>query len=205
MNRKRSQLQAYFAGIVDGEGHIGIRHNDTTYGARVHLQMDDPQALLMIWREYPEATINYRQHTTGKPFYEVRFSHYKSERFLRDCLPFLLVKHQQAKVALSFLAHRRQEHFHLGARGNKDCGRCERLCAALLALRAADKKVNSVNALLEHELREYRAKPEDVADDVAVISAKVTELLEGLETRLRSAQTNKTISAFEQDIVQEAA
>ena len=58
-NRKRTALQAYFAGVFDGEGHVGIQWNGSTYGFRVAIQMDDPQAVLLLWREYPEDALLY--------------------------------------------------------------------------------------------------------------------------------------------------
>lgn len=69
-------------------------------------------------------------------------------------------------------------------------------------MRADNKRVNSVNAFLQHELREYRAKREDVEDDVKIINAKMAELLEGVETRDRTATSVEPISALEQEIVQ---
>jgi hypothetical protein len=119
------------------------------------------------------------------------------------------VKHEQAKVALSFLAHKRRDHaqgWQKGQpRGTKlpECERCKRAAATVLALRAEVKDVNSVNALLTHEMREYRAKPEEVAQDVEWMTSKMRELQEGLETRL--SESNKAISASEKDIVQQAA
>lgn len=207
MNRRRSQLQAYFAGIFDGEGHIGIRYdvkNCNSYTLQLVVQMNDPQALLLLAKEYPEVYTRAARNASGTTAISLQFSQHKAYNFLLELLPFLLVKHSQAKVALSFLAHRRRDH-QTRRTGEGNCMRCHRYMQSLKDIRAEDNKVNSVNALLEHEMREYRAKPEDVADDVAVMTAQVKELLEGLETRLRAAQPNKTISALEQDIVQHAA
>lgn len=58
-----------------------------------------------------------------------------------------------------------------------------------------------MDALLSHELREYRAKREDVEADVTVMRRKLEELLEGVETRDRATQPVEPISAPEQDIV----
>jgi FtsZ-binding cell division protein ZapB len=159
-------------------------------------------------REYPEGLV-YEKVTNGKRTWQVFFSQHKAYRFLLEILPFLLVKHEQAKVALSFLAHKRRDHaqgWQKGQpRGTKlpECERCKRAAATVLALRAEVKDVNSVNALLTHEMREYRAKPEEVAQDVEWMTSKMRELQEGLETRL--SESNKAISASEKDIVQQAA
>lgn len=192
MNRKRSQLQAYFAGIFDGEGHVGIRRVVDTKGyvsyvCQVVLQMNDPQAVMLLWREYPDAYLRITPARNGsKAAYYLQFSQHKAYTFLKELLPFLLIKHEQVKVALSFLAHRRRDHQTRRA-GSADCERCARATQTLLDIRADAKRVNSVKALLEHEMREYRAKPEDVADDVVAMTRKVEELLEGVETKLRAA------------------
>lgn len=214
MNRKRSQLQAYFAGIFDGEGHVGIRETSSdggkykTHVATVVIAMNDPQAVMLIAREYPEGLI-YQASTGGKPAWRIYFSQHKAYRFLLEILPFLLVKHEQVKVTLSFLAHKRRDHvqgWQKGqARGTKmiPCERCQRAAATLLAIRAEGKGVNSVNALLTHEMREYRAKPEEVAADVTWMASRMRELQERVETRL--SESNKAISAPEKEIVQQAA
>lgn len=203
MNRKRSQLQAYFAGIFDGEGHIGIRYdvkNCNSYTLQVCIQMNDPQAMLLLWREYPEVYTSLVQNASGTKGFYLQASQHKAYRFLLELLPFLIVKHDQAQVALSFISHRRRDH-QLRRAGDGNCLRCHSYMLKLKAIRAEDKRVNSVNALLEHGLREYRAKPEEVTQDVAEMSAKVISLLEGLETRLSRVNGNKAISALEKDIV----
>lgn len=210
MNRKRSQLQAYFAGIFDGEGHVGIRETSSdggkykTHVAVAVIAMNDPQAVMLMAREYPEGLV-YQATTGGKSAWRIYFSQHKAYQFLLEILPFLLVKHEQVKVALSFLAHKRRDHaqgWQKGQpRGTKmpDCDRCRRAAATLLAIRSEVKGMNSVNALLEHEMREYRAKPEEVASDVEWMTTRMRELQEGVETRL--SESNKTISVPEKDIV----
>ena len=202
MNKKRSQLQAYFAGIFDGEGHISITFNGTTWQGRCSLMMIDPQAVLLLWRMYPEAVVMYTNRNENRhPFWEIRLNQYHAYEFIKETLPFLLVKHEQALIYLSFISHRRAEHYKQhGMRGTSRCQRCEHLAKSLKAVRSRAKGVNSVNALLDHEMREYRAEPEEVAMDVAIMAAKMREILEGVETRL--SESNKTMSAPEKDIVQ---
>lgn len=205
MNRKRSQLQSYFAGIFDGEGHVAIRRtSDNSYVCQIVMQMNDPQAVLLVWREYPDCHVRAVKNASGTIGYAIQFSQHKAYTFLQELLPFVIVKHEQVQIALSFLSHRRRDHQEHRLCG-VDCLRCAKYTASLLRIRAEIKQVNSVNALLQHELREYRAKPEDVEQDVAAMSAKVTTILEGLETRLSRSTGNKTISACEQDIVQHPA
>lgn len=212
MNRKRSQLQAYFAGIFDGEGHVGIREYKGSYILTAVINMNDPQAIGLMLKEFPEAHSRAVKNVSGTIGFSLQYHQHKAYEFLKELLPFTLVKHEQVKVGLAFLAHRRRDHVNDGwkkgvPRGTKkpECLRCKQYELHLKDIRAENKKVNSVNALLSHEMREYRAKPEEVENDIAFINAKITHLLEGLETRLSQTTDNKTISAFEQDIVQEAA
>jgi len=207
VNRKRSQLQAYFAGLFDGEGFVGPNGPDRN-SISVVIGMCDPRAVGLIWREYPEARLYLRPAKPGtKLMYVARFNYYNAYNFLRDIRPFSLVKREQINVALAFLAHRRRDHLagkHLdsiGRRNGFNCnGRCDALLQKLYALKKSDPKgVNSVNL---YELREYRAKPEEVALDVEIISTKLRELLEGVETRV--SESNKPISAPEKEIVQAA-
>lgn len=212
MNRRRSQLQAYFAGIIDGEGHIGLRQTKDSFVLQVIVAMTDPEAIMLLWREYPEAYVRWYKRNEAKghsPSYWVQFSQHKAYKFLQEVLPFTIVKHEQVKLALAFLAHRKRDHVNDGwmkglPRGTKKqvCERCLRYKERMLAIRAEDKGVNSVKALVEHEMRQYRAKPEEVTNDVAVMSAKVQELLEGVETRDREEPPVEPISAPEQEIVQ---
>lgn len=207
LNRKRGQLQAYIAGIMDGEGSFGIGTDGRTYTAKVTIQMDDPEAIALILREYPEARIYKRSRVKGRPYYALNMSHYKAERFIRDIEPFLFIKRDQARLLLSFLAHRRRDHqkTYLGKYGTvtPDCnGRCERFLQAIKAMKIPDPKgVNSVNALLDHELREYRAKREDVEEDVRFLLPIFQSLDEGVETSAEGSTPNKAISAPEKEIV----
>lgn len=106
---------------------------------------------------------------------------------MRAIKPYSIIKLDQIKVGLSFLAHRRRDHSRTKApRG--ECARCDWFESTIKEL----KQVNSVNL---PEMREYRAKPEEVGKD----QKSVRELLERVETRL--SESNKTNSACEKDIV----
>jgi len=214
MNRKRSQLQAYFAGIFDGEGCIGFNGSNRN-SLSVVIGMTDPQALGLLWREYPKGHLYLRPNaqTPWRPCFIFRLNHHYAYDFLRDTLPFVMVKREQAKVALAYLAHRRREHYtgrqFKGRPGcvGYDChGRCDRLIARLSELkRVGYQGVNSANLLDLGDLREYRAKPEDVAEDQRLISAELQRLWEGVETRDRAATPVEPISAPEKEIVHPVA
>lgn len=195
MSNKRQNLQAYLAGIVDGEGSFGI-YDQKSWQARLTLGMQDPEAVLLLLRCYPEGTLSINKTATGATAFTVVYSQWRAYTITKELLPFLVIKHRQAKVVLSFLSHVRRDRDEFD---DHVCnGRCERLANSLKELRIENKGVNSVNALLTHELRKYRAKREDVEADIE----SMLNLLEGVETRLRLSTANKTMSAPEKDIVQ---
>ena len=193
-SRRRGQLQAYLAGIVDGEGSIGVYNLGNSYSARLTVGMDDPQAVLLFKLLYPDGTFS----KAGSQ-YRIVYSQFKTYDILQDLLPYLVIKRDQAKVTLSYIVHRRRDHQKKAANGKAACERCQKAVETTARLKVRDAKgVNSVNALLEHELREYRAKREDVEQDVN----NMLSLLEGVETRDRLLQAVEPTSAPEQEIVQ---
>lgn len=180
MNRKESQMLAYIAGLFDGEGSVGIYQHGETYKLRVGISMDNPTSVSVIKDMFPEAVFDKLRREVGNDYYRVAFNQYKAYEFLKTIEPFVLIKREQVKVGLAFLAHRRRERaktYH----HPKPCRRCESLTKKIKDL----KRVNSVKL---HDMRQYRAKPEEV-----------NELLERVETRLR--ETDEAISAREKDIV----
>jgi hypothetical protein len=183
LSRKRTQLYAYLAGILDGEGHFGIEWTGNTWNGRIALSMDDAQAVMLLAREFPDHCLAYRMRKPGKPYYSLSFNHYKALPVLDALIPFLVVKQRQAKLLRSFLIHRRRHH---SPTKGFDCGgACGRFGEKLKGIRAEAKGVNSVNALLVHELREYRAEPEEVEADVAFMLASMARVgvpQEGVET-----------------------
>lgn len=191
MNRNRANLQAYLAGIIDGEGSFGIYWINGSWSSRLSVNMQDPEAVLMLKRLYPDGT--FAKYTkAGKEVYYITYSNNRVYDITLDLLPYLIVKHQQAKIVLSYLVHKRRDP---GRHGN--CNTCESFANKLVTQRNSAKGVNSVNALLDHEMREYRAKREDVEQDVTYMLG----LLEGVETKDRVPQPVEPTSAPEQEIV----
>lgn len=198
MSKKRGQLQAYLAGIVDGEGSFGIYAVGGAYTARFTVAMQDPQAVAYLKLLYPDGAFSKRG-----PEYRAVYASNRAYEITQDLLPFLIVKREQAQVMLSFMVHRRRDHQHKAANGQGlACERCKRYMTIISDIKHRDPKgVNSVNALLKHGMREYRAKRADVEQDVT----NILSLLEGVETRDRLPQAVEPTSAPEQEIVQAAS
>lgn len=99
---------AYIAGIIDGEGYVGIKRstprNRVTpgYHARIQIRMVDEEAIAFV-----AATLGgnyYREKSNasnGRPLYCYQASDAKAESILRSVLPWLRVKRRVALIVLS--------------------------------------------------------------------------------------------------------
>lgn len=208
MNRKRECLQAYFGGLFDGEGSVGVylqKSKVITGRANprltLHVTMCEFAPISLLHTEYPEATF-YVKVPSGyhKVQYVFELQGNQAYKFLNEIKPYVIAKHEQVKLALTFLSEYRRASEKYGRQNKPESyyRRCDTIIEKLKALKIPAQGVNSVNALLEHQMREYRAEREDVEADIVY----GTKLLEGVETKLRTLQSNKAISSPEKDIVQ---
>lgn len=185
-SRKSTQLLAYLTGVFDGEGSVFISRKAGD-GGRYYLHLDVTNSFVyplgLLLKEFPGGGLYCNKDGTWKAHY----TNYQAQSVMEAMLPYSIIKYEQLKVGISFLNHRRRDHQHTKT---NDCIRCEYLRRTIKDLKE-NNGVNSVNPM-----REYRAKPEEVAAD----SEFLRELLEGVETRL--SESNKAKSAPEQDIVQ---
>lgn len=189
-------MQAYLAGIIDGEGCIGIFYANGTYQARVTVQMQNPEAVMLLQGHYPNGKVSFANGA-----WTVTYSHNKAYELLEEIKEYLIVKHAQAKVVLSFLVHRRRDH----VKPVPNCERCVRYVEVLKKVREENKRVKTVDALISHEMRQYRAKPEEVKNDVHQMNLIMRNLSEGVETKDRQSLAVEPMSALEQEIVPVAA
>ena len=108
----------YLAGLFDGEGCISIacakqgwknsRSKSPAYELKLHIRMTDPRPI-KIFRDYFQQFLNggysVRQeyeHPNHKPTYCYGCSHSKAETIIKQLLPYLIVKKEQAELALEF-------------------------------------------------------------------------------------------------------
>ena len=111
---------AYIAGILDGEGYIGIKKSpppkdgvSPRYSARIQVRMVDEDAVAFIahtlggnyYRENPHAD-------RGRPLFCFQASDRKAENILRAVLPWLRVKRHNALVVLEFRDLKANGHKH---------------------------------------------------------------------------------------------
>lgn len=107
---KREQL-AYIAGLMDGEAYFGVKKSKAYkcqgrvtpgYHARIQVRMVDEQAIAFIATTLGEGWYyKEKPHSAkGRPLYCYQASDAAAERILRQVLPFLTVKKEQAETIL---------------------------------------------------------------------------------------------------------
>lgn len=201
---KRQQLQAYIAGIIDGEGSLGIYKATPPkkmLKGVVTVSMTEPHAVVLIKALYPESTLCFRKPTNypnAKMQYTLQLNGNFAYQFLRDIKPFLIVKQRQCRLMLAWIVHCRRTHKSFGA-VTLTCSHCNNYAAVIKAAKSNPiNAVNLVELLTKHELRQYQAKREEATQLISTMGT----LLEGLETKHRISQSVEATSAAEQDIVQ---
>jgi len=197
MTRKREKLQAYFAGLFDGEGTVGVYFTGGVWRLSVGIHMIVPLPIGLLFQEYPEATFKkidgaYRLNLYGET----------ARRFLEEMKPYVVYKHEQIKLALSFLnyssryrADRRRKKLPMNAPYPAHFHRRAQQIADKMKEQKGTLGVNSVE-LWPSKSRQYRAKQDEAESDVK----KIREHLEGVETR--HSESVEATSAPEKDIVQ---
>jgi len=101
---------AYIAGLIDGEGYIGIKKStirkdcfNPSYHARIQIRMVDEEAIKFItktlggnyYKEKPSVA-------KGRPLYCFQASDKSAEMILKTILPYLKIKKSLAEIVLKF-------------------------------------------------------------------------------------------------------
>jgi hypothetical protein len=103
MSSTHELLVAYLAGIVDGEGYIGLTKNKGTYGPRLLVGMTDKIVIDLLHETFGgrlyedkvrSGRVLYRWHVVNKA---------DLERILSELLPHLRAKRAQAELVLEFV------------------------------------------------------------------------------------------------------
>jgi hypothetical protein len=97
-------MLAYAAGIVDGEGYIGISKfkaasNNYIYQVQLEMGMCDKEAIDFIAKTFDyHITIAKRNKYHKKNIYRIRLTANQAVSFLKRIYPFLIVKKKQANL-----------------------------------------------------------------------------------------------------------
>lgn len=107
MNQLTPEKAAYIAGIVDGEGCISAVHDHPDRGNSIRLELKiantNRPLLESIQTDLGEGRIQSvkRYSSRHKPCFELRVHGEKAQRSVKQLLPFLRVKMQQAELLCS--------------------------------------------------------------------------------------------------------
>ena len=111
---KKTDL-AYLAGLVDGEGYIGIKKSSQkdmvspAFSARIQIRMVNEPAISFLAKILGGNYYKESAHVAkGRPLYCYQASNKKAENVLKSLLPYLRVKKEVATVVLSFLVFKTQ-------------------------------------------------------------------------------------------------
>lgn len=93
---------AYLAGIIDGEGCIGLYRYTKQYVCSVAIGMCDAEPILLLHGLYGG---HYRveKKCRKRPVHCLSMQGIAAQRCLTDLIPFLRVKQGRAEIALKFL------------------------------------------------------------------------------------------------------
>ncbi len=132
-------LLAYIAGIVDGEGYIGIKTNGwgkngrPRYVIRVGVGNSDISLIQLLQVEFGGSVYGGNRHLTRtdgspyRPFWKWELCSRKAASFIESILPYLRIKKPQAELALKFQSRKVPGHWK---RGNTVVEEAERLVMA---------------------------------------------------------------------------
>lgn len=103
---------AWTAGIIDGEGSIfvmkqkrGDRERETNLILRVAVQSTDPFMTKELQKMFPEGaefSVQRDKRPGCSDTFKWQLNGRKAANFLKEILPFMRVKHQQAHLAVEF-------------------------------------------------------------------------------------------------------
>lgn len=109
----RGEDVAYAAGLLDGEGTVGIyRSKRPTYFIyAVRTSVANTYRPVLEWLASKwGGSIHRTNRGEGRPCWSWALSSRSAVDFLREVLPYLRIKDRQARLALAFEAHRSAHH-----------------------------------------------------------------------------------------------
>lgn len=99
-----SQNLAYAAGIIDGEGHIGIRKTSKKYfNEVVEVFNSNPYIIQFFYKTFGGSIKkSYKFRKSKKAYYIWIITGLKASIFLKNIYPYLVAKQNQANVLFKF-------------------------------------------------------------------------------------------------------
>jgi hypothetical protein len=101
---KSNILHAYCAGIIDGEGWVGIGKSGKSYSAMLSVEMTDLAPINIFANTFNSIVkIESRRTKRGKIVYRCRLQRQKAREASKDMLPYLKEKYQQAELIIRYV------------------------------------------------------------------------------------------------------
>ncbi len=120
---RKTEILAYTAGIIDGEGHIRFSNNKRGNPA-VEVRVTNTKEWLCQWLRMQYGGWVTRASPSNKNkrwnmAYRWGLPQGKAEDFLRSILPYLNLKRPHAEIVLSFLKQKRGNKQHILTEADK--------------------------------------------------------------------------------------
>lgn len=98
----RELMLAYAGGLIDGEGCIGIYGNshNGNYQLRISVEMVHNNGLKILNQLFGGRWYNQKAKAPRRARYKWMLFNSKAEKALKQLIPYLLVKHNHAQIAL---------------------------------------------------------------------------------------------------------
>lgn len=120
---RKTEILAYTAGIIDGEGHIRFCNNKSRY-PEVEVRVTNTKEWLCQWlkMQYGGWVTTASPSNKNKRWnvaYRWGLPQRKIESFLLSILPYLNLKRPHAEIVLSYLKQKRENKQHILAEADK--------------------------------------------------------------------------------------
>jgi hypothetical protein len=99
-----TEQRAYAAGMVDGEGHIGLAPWKGSFLPLAEVINTDKRVIDWFVERFPGGNVvkNDRRNALHKPRYNWRLTGRRAYAFLQEVLPYLVIKRDQAAIIFTY-------------------------------------------------------------------------------------------------------
>lgn len=144
MNRKETVI--YLAGLVDGEGYIGIKKSkyarhcpSPTYHERIQVRMVEEKAISLMKQTFGGNYYKETEHSkySKRPLYCYAISDLIASKTCKELLPYLLIKKKNAELILRLRKSKQdiKTHERGGNKGGRRKGKNRLMSPKILAYR----------------------------------------------------------------------
>ena len=138
-----SEIAAYCAGLIDGEGCISMGTVKTKYTIFIAVVMTEEKAVRFLKKHYEGSLMKRQRKHYHKPIWAWRVYARKAETCLRSIYPYLLVKKEQASVCLQMRDHLQEAgSLTRGPIGNRNVNKDEEILAFRKKLKSRITELN---------------------------------------------------------------